>query len=304
MKWITSLQIEWRKKWRLLYSRHFNKLGKPASLVFRLDGHDLGLQLEEMKSSAQLQQQLVDALISYGVLPVRILAGNQLDHPSIPHLIRLASRLDCSVTLVGNGPQITEDTALSFIRCGLSRFEFDVASTNSEKQSELIGQSLEVVLSNLNQLQSAAIKWEVPFKTVARLPWYDETSTQAKSICDLLFQKDIDELMISVPFIAANLSSNKANLMEIYHGYEKVNCSTEILNAVDISRRVPLPGIPNQGEPCRVSGDRVVFRVDGTKYTCPFFPSTSWDGSLKEHHKKTRLCNRHCVHPDLFPVSP
>jgi hypothetical protein len=210
MKWITSLQIEWRIKWRLLYSRRFNRLGKPASLVFRLDGHDLGLELQELKSSAQLQKQLIDAIISYGVLPVRILAGNQLDHPSVPHLIRLASRLDCSVTLVGNGPQISEDLALSFIRSGLTRFEFDIASSSSEKQKVLIGQSLEVALSNLKQLQCAATKWEVPFKAVARLPWYEETSSQAKAICDMLFEKNTDEVMISVPLNEVKMSENKA----------------------------------------------------------------------------------------------
>jgi hypothetical protein len=211
--------------------------------------------------------------------------------------------LDCSVTLVGNGPQISEDLALSFIRSGLTRFEFDIASSSSEKQKVLIGQSLEVALSNLKQLQCAATKWEVPFKAVARLPWYEETSSQAKAICDMLFEKNTDEVMISVPLNEVKMSENKASLLEIYHGYDKVQCSTEILNAIELSRDDTLPGISNQGESCRVSGERIVYRIDGTKYTCPFFPSSSWDGSLKEHHKNTRRCNRHCVHPDLFPAS-
>jgi hypothetical protein len=75
------------------------------------------------------------------------------------------------------------------------------------------------------------------------------------------------------------------------------------------------PGLSRRSGRCAVGGLRVAVAVDGGHAACPFHAgathatsddeeATSVRERLVGHVAATRACTRHCLHPEVLPLSP
>lgn len=232
-----SQQLSKIRRARRRIQAHHRQSVRLTQLTFRFDGSDLpfvfdGLTAQEGYVEAS-KEILVDSVFSYGPLQVVFWALDNAAEPSIPELIRVANRLDCSTRLVLTGIDITKKHIQSFINAGLGEIWImggglsnEVHQRNSYHPSELP----EKVLALINELRPELAN---PIRVVYFVPLSNGVLGELNGLVSWADAVGFDEIKPFVPYYGEQSELSLLEYIERKPIRQLAGASNEVINLLN-----------------------------------------------------------------------
>ncbi|MGC6508205.1 MAG: hypothetical protein ACON4U_07290 [Myxococcota bacterium] len=300
MNWLTKCRRNWRIYRRIHGLSRYIFRGKSASIGINLSPR-FDLHEWDEDDVEGWQNALIGAIDKMGPVPVYLWAGLKLDSELVTKLSRLAFRLDCSVHLIGQGPQLSTKQIEDIILSGVESFSCTIAAKDNDLHQR-VEQGKPIDLVNLaRDIKEASRTFNRTINTVVRIPWHYETASSATETLEWLSQQYFDKIELVPSFFASDAASDNELLAQIERSglHQTPIKRIEYLGFQFDSE--DKPGIPRTNGTCQVARHITLIRPDGSTAHCPFKAWSTDENGVSVHLKDIKSCQRHCHHPDVMP---
>ncbi len=334
MKALDTLWTSARSRVRQERAR-WGRPGAPAWMALQLDDMDAPVPagatepLAPSRTAEAWSADLARFVAEYGTIPVRVTA--HATSALLPDVVRFAYRLDCLVSVRTCAQGLDTARAEAILGAGATRVEVRVAGATDAVQNAVLGEDVGTARDAFAALLGARARLGgIPAgrpRVLAEWVLNAGGASDLRQIFDEARRAGLDGVRIGVPWtgVEALLADPGVHAALAWARTQRAPfhaTSTEVLDRLAGARTGEgeageggAPGLSRRSGRCAVGGLRVTVAVDGGHAACPFHAgatrptsddedATSVRERLVGHVAATRACTRHCLHPEVLPLSP